>query len=275
MDRYNIVLIQPRGYIHSLGLMEIGSLLCHSFHSLGRECELQINRFDPQAVNVVLGYHLIPGSHVSLPDRYVVYQLEHICGQAEWLRPAHLEVLRGAEQVWDYAAENLAFLAERDFDRLRLLPIGFHEKLRTIERQPPEFDVLFYGSINGRRRAILAQLAERYRVKTLFGVYGEARDRYIARARIVLNVHYRESQPMEQVRVSYLLNNRCCVVSEDSPANPYQGGIVTAGYYDLVECCRECLARPASLERMAEQGFEFFRQRRMVDRLALAIQSRA
>lgn len=272
MDRYNIVLIQPRGYLHALGLMEIGQLLCYSFQSLGRGCELQINRFDPQAVNVVLGYHLIPDSDISLPDRYLVYQLEQICTQPEWLRPAHLAILRGAEQVWDYAPENLAFLADRGFERLRLLPIGFHEKLRTIEHQPPEFDVLFYGSINGRRRAILTQLAQRHRLKTLFGVYGTARDQYIARAKMVLNVHYREAQPMEQVRLSYLLNNRCCVVSEDSPANPYQGGILTAGYHDLVECCREHLARPASLRELAEQGFEFFRQREMVNALAAAVE---
>jgi hypothetical protein len=272
MDRYNVVLVQPVGYLHALGLVEIGRLLLHSFQSLGHACSFQINRFDPQAVNVVLGYHLLPESGLDLPERYVVYQLEQLGARPEWLRPDQLAILRRAEQVWDYAAENVAFLAERGFDRLRLLPIGFHEKLQTIERQPPDLDVLFFGSLNGRRRAILSQLAARHSLKSLFGVYGDARDQYIARSKIVINVHYHEAQPMEQVRLSYLLNNRCCVLSENATPNPYEGAILTAGYHNLVECCRELLACPATLDRIAQQGFEFFRRRKMVDALAQAMQ---
>jgi hypothetical protein len=52
------------------------------------------------------------------------------------------------------------------------------------------------------------------RVESAFGCYGEERDALIARARIVLNVHYYESKVFEVVRVSYLLANRKCVLSE-------------------------------------------------------------
>jgi len=268
VDRYNVVLIQPPGYPHSLALMEVARLLDCSFRSLGRQSEIRFNQFDPGATNVVVGYHLVPDAGAALPNRYIVYQLEQLCGVPEWLRPDHLEILRGAEQVWEYSPQNLPFLAQHGIERSRLLPLGFHEKLQTIVPQTPRFDVLFYGSINRRRQEILSRLARRVRLKTLFGVYGDSRDQYIACSRIVLNVHYYESQLMEQVRLSYLLNNRCCVVSEDSPDNPYKDAVITAPYHDLVECCCRRLAGPSSPDLAAETGFEFFRRRKMVDYLS-------
>ena len=44
-------------------------------------------------------------------------------------------------------------------------------------------------------------------LRTLFGDYGEVRDRWIARSRVVLNIHFYDIKVAEQVRLSYLLNN--------------------------------------------------------------------
>ena len=106
--------------------------------------------------------------------------------------------------------------------------------------------MLFYGMVNERRRQVLQNLESRCRLAVLTGVFGAERDALIARAKIVLNLHYYETCILEQTRVSYLLNNGACVVSEDSPSNPYEGMIATAPREKLADLCLEWLgAGPA------------------------------
>jgi hypothetical protein len=51
-------------------------------------------------------------------------------------------------------------------------------------------------------------------IEFLAGVYREERDRLIARAKVVLNMHYYDARVFEIVRVSYLLSNEKAVVAE-------------------------------------------------------------
>ena len=50
-----------------------------------------------------------------------------------------------------------------------------------------------------------------------FNAYGGKRDALIARAKVVLNIHYYAAQVFEIVRVSYLLANSKAVVTEIGP----------------------------------------------------------
>jgi hypothetical protein len=55
---------------------------------------------------------------------------------------------------------------------------------------------------------MLDRLASRWQVKILFGVYGQERDREMARAKVVLNLHQFALPQLEQIRISFLLNNK-------------------------------------------------------------------
>ncbi len=197
----------------------------------------------------------------------IIYQLEQLSEREGWFNPTRSAILHEADEVWDYSPANVAFLAARGVD-VRLLPLGYHEELGTIsDIEEPEIDVLFYGSINDRRKAILEALAPHCRLQTLFGAYGEMRDDQIAQAKIVLNVHFYERQIMEQVRVSYLLNNRRFVLSEKSVDNPYEDALATASLPDIIDTCRYYLDHPCERDRMAETGHDFLEQRPMADYL--------
>lgn len=92
--------------------------------------------------------------------------------------------------MWDYSAANVARLAALGVAALHV-PIGYHPVLARIERAAEDLDVLFYGSLNERREAVLDGLEARgLQVASVFGVYGAERDALIARAKLVLNVHY-------------------------------------------------------------------------------------
>jgi hypothetical protein len=101
-------------------------------------------------------------------------------------------------------------------------------------------------------------------VAAAFNAYGAERDAYIARAKVVLNLHYWEGNPFEALRVSYLLNNRACVVSEESddPAfEDFRAGLAAAPYAGLVETCRRLVGDAAERARLSEAGYSLLRAR--------------
>jgi hypothetical protein len=139
-------------------------------------------------------------------------------------------------------------------------------QLSRICRDEEDIDVLFYGSLNERRQAILQALRSRdVKAEAAFGVYDSQRDRLIARAKIVLNLHYYESKVFEVVRVSYLLANGRFVVCERGcdPAEDgeFAEGVVFADYGDLVDACVAYRGRPDERQRIAQAGFELMVRR--------------
>jgi hypothetical protein len=80
-------------------------------------------------------------------------------------------------------------------------------------------------------------------------------------------MHFYTAQILEQVRVSYLLNNGCFVLSEDAPHNPYEGCMVTVPYGELVDRCLHYLRHPEERERVAREGQARFARRPMVEYL--------
>lgn len=261
----NIVLIQPPGYSHSMALYEVGLLLYHSLQSLGMPADFQVNRFG-DTMNIILGYHLLNDPGVMATNPCIIYQLEQLSDREGWFNDARLEILRKVRAVWDYSADNVRFLRERGIENVKLLPLGFHEKMQTIAETEPDIDVLFYGSLNPRRNAVLLELRKHCKMEFLFNVYSRERDLVIGRSKILLNLHFYEAQIMEQVRVTYWLNNRRFVVSEQSAFNPYEG-MITVPYDGLVDCCLRYLAAPQERRRIAEETFARFREHRMVDYL--------
>lgn len=67
------------------------------------------------------------------------------------------------------------------------------------------------------------------------------------------------------MRISYLLNNGCFVISEDSAHNPLEGMIVASPYDELVETCLAKLADEPGRTRFADEAARQFRERPMAD----------
>ncbi len=264
---FNIVLpVHPR-YPHTLALADIGQLLALSIRSLGHSCRFEPGTFDPGARNIVLAYQVFKRSRPPESKALIVYQLEQLSHREGWFSNRLKSILKAATAVWDYSGQNVEFLHRQGISQARLLPIGFHPGLETIVHREPEIDVLFYGSMNQRRGEIIERLSRRLEVKVLTGVYGRERDEFISRSRIVLNMHYYSSQIMEQARISFLLNNRCFVVTESSPQNPFAGGVIEADYDRLVERCLYFADRPAERQAVAEKGYRLMQARPMTELL--------
>lgn len=256
---YNVVIVEPDGYEHSGAFLEVAELFVASLQSLGFSARLQRSHLDAGATNIILGYNLLPSARTLRRTRHIIVQLEQLSDREGWFRPELLEVLASADAVWDYAPQNVEFLRARGLSNVQLLPIGYHESLRRIVRGAQDIDVLFYGSINSRRRVILEEIRKVADIRCLTGVYGAERDRTIARAKIVLNLHYYEAQILEQARIAYLLNNRCFVLSEPSAWNPFGESLTTCPADQMADRVRHYLDNPRERFERAKAAFEAFR----------------
>jgi len=263
-DRYRVVIIVPAGYKHSLCFTEVAFLLKNSLMGNGIECDLTLNELAKDRINIILGFHLLTFGDYLSPYEYIPYQLEQL-GAAEGVFSDNVKsILSHGLSVWDYSLENIEFLAKQGIFAAHL-PLGYHESLEQIQQAAEkDIDVLFFGSIGDRRQAILSNLeqsAKAPKVKTLFGVYGRERDEFIARSKIVLNVHYYSAKIFEAVRVSYLLNNRCCVVSEESAVYPFSGVDMPLVPYDsLIEACIGILDK-GDYQAVGDASYDQFRTR--------------
>lgn len=273
--RFAVCVVRPPGYIHSQAFDEVAEAITEALQALGHQAWLSHRAAWTGAEAIVLGWHLLDRTTLELPPQAILYNLEQVQLDSKWFGPPQLERL-GRHRVWDYSRRNIHALQALGIRCQAHLPIGYAPCLTRIPAAPErDIDVLFYGSLNARRHAVLVALQQAgLRVHSAFGVYGAARDALIARARIVLNLHYFAAQVFEEVRVSYLLANRAFVVSEagDSEAEArYRDGLVLVGIEQIVDACRHYLSDHAARERIAARGFECVRAAPLAPALALAL----
>lgn len=168
--------------------------------------------------------------------------------------------------VWDYAEANVAWFRERGVPAI-LCPVGYHPAMvRALPSIEEDVDVLHYGALNPRRQEVLGAIeATGLRVVRLLGVFGEERDRWIVRSKIVLNLHFYEHPVFEIFRVSHLLANDRCVVTEAGGADGALEGLAQrtcrlVSRERLVETCQELVRDEAARREQAEQGRCVFRE---------------
>ncbi len=234
-----------------------------SIESIGKACDIKINEPAEERINIILGGHLLARNDKIFKYRYIVYQLEQLSSfEGVWSSDIK-SFLSNAFEVWDYSVENIEFLHKHGI-KAKYLPIGYHSGLcRVPVVNNKDVDILFYGSLCDRRKKIIETLAAdpSIRLKYLFGVYGEKRDEWIARSKIILNIHFYSAAIFEAVRISYLLNNGCFVLSEESPVNPYPGiDLCTAPYEELADKAKYYLKNPEEMEKLRIKSHDRFKQ---------------
>ena len=272
---YCVWIVSPAGYTHSRCFEDVARGLSEGFAELGFYAPVVTQRDQIAGRAVVLGANLLAKSGQPPPADAILYNLEQVQTGTTWMTPQYVDLLKG-HAVWDYSARNIEALGGQGI-AASLCGIGYTPGLTHIAPAPvQDIDVLFFGSMNPRRRAVLQDLIARgVRVVAVFDVYGAERDALIARSRIVINLHFYEAQVFEIVRVSHLLANRICVVSESgldlALEAPFRQGIAFAPYESLVQTCLELLADPKRRAALATAGHEAFRARPQAPMLRAAL----
>ena len=279
--KYHVVIVKPADNPHAEAYREIAETLMFGLRGLGHEATIATNVFGPSdGLNILLCAHLLrPEQVAQVPANTVIYNLEQAAAGSPWMLGA-LPRMVDRFEVWDYSVDNIRrFKALGLGTRFFHLPVGWVPELgRIASVADQDIDILFYGSMNQRRRHVLDSLhAAGLKVVWCYGVYGAERDAAIARSKVVLNVHFYIEPVFEIVRVSYLMANRKAVVTEDgADVEPrLLPGLAVTSYTQLVDCCCE-LAADAHVRRgLEEAGFTAFSGLKATEFLSRVLDLRA
>jgi len=217
----HLCIVQPLGYVHSLGFVDPARYFRHQFRRFGARVSIAKNRLRHDAVNFVFGAHL--GFDAALRERHacVFVNLEQLGEGGATVKPAYLNLL-ATSAVVDYDADNVPAYA-KDVDSVPVVPMLYAPYLANASALPlvqRPIDLLFIGSMNPRRRALIDRIEAQGVQVAMFdsALYGAERDHFITQAKAVLNMHFYDSSRFEQVRVSHCLSLGTPVISERGAA---------------------------------------------------------
>lgn len=260
--------IAPRGFP---AFQEVAETIHYGLLSLGHDCVIT-KRWLTDRRLILFGSFSIPLLGVLPPRGTILYNLEQVFYGSQFITPTAVAIFRQYPML-DYNKRNIERLVKMGVPPPRYLPIGYVPEMTRI---PPaseqDIDVLFYGSMDDRRRAVLDALRDRgLRVEATFGVFGRVRDGLIARSKVVLNMHG-ISDVFESVRVSYPLANKKAVVSERGDGHEdFEGGVAFADYGELVDRCAELVADDRARAVLAQRGFDLMASRSETEYLKSAL----
>lgn len=252
MLRFNITL-PPRSCFG-----EIGETLVYGLGAAGYEASAT-DYLDTEATNILLGAYLAPPE--IIPDDTIIYNFEQV--GAFRFPLGFMDVARRCI-MWDYSRRNVEAWKQFGVNAVHV-PLGYMPQLSRIQPAvTQDVDVLFYGILNEHRRAILEQIARRgLKLRVLVAsVANRLRDDLISRAKVVLNLHFYDTRIFEIARVSYLLANSKCVVSEHSAdEDEYEylkGGILLSSPEGIADICQSLVHNKDRRQRWERAGFERF-----------------
>lgn len=279
-SKFAVTVVSPPGYIHSAAFGEIAETLHYGLRSLGYDSVLTAEGALAGRQHIVLGSNLLPHYSLPLADDAILYNLEQVDIGSSWFRPELIDIFRH-HTLWDYSKRNADALEALGVRVARIVPVGYVKELTRLQlAADPDIDVLFFGSMNARRQKVIDEMrAAGLHVETAIGVYGVVRDALIERAKLILNVHYYEAKVLESVRLSYLLANRCAVLSEHGcdprEDEAFAAGVAFADYQHLARRAQALIDAPDERKRLALRGFEIMCTRQTSEYLRAALDEKA
>ncbi|MDH4390190.1 MAG: hypothetical protein QE285_02050 [Aquabacterium sp.] len=276
--KYNLTLFRPdhpRFRIMDSHL-EVMASLQWGLQACGLDCTVHVNQIDPQRTNIVFGWIIAAqmGALAQVPADTILYNFEQFSERQ--IAGTGLGDLAQRFQIWDYSAANLPrWQACNPRHAPFHAPVSFApnlERVRPAAQQ--DIDLLYIGSAGPGRSAKLAQICTapgRPALVSLQNVWAEARDGFIGRSKLLLNLSNDDPalRIFEVVRVSYYLANRKAVVCEDVPGQHVEDDLrphlLWVPRDQLADRCAALLADPAALAEVGAPGPVAVRRRDVRD----------
>lgn len=254
----HLCIMQPGGYVHSLGFLDPAQYFRHQFRRMGAQVTMSKNRLRHNAVNFIFGAHL--GFDAALRERYdcIFVNLEQLGEGGAQVSQNYLRLLAGSAAV-DYDARNVPSYSTQVAD-VPVVPLWFAPYLRPETALPladRPIDLLFIGSMNERRRAMLDRVQAQGVTVSQFDspLYGPERDHFILQSKAVFNTHFYATSRFEQARVSHCLSLGTPVISERSaltvPDAAFKDSVLWVEEAELDTYFAQQFGRPAFFEQAA------------------------
>jgi hypothetical protein len=275
---FNVTLIHPATYVHSLALKEAADYLDATLRACGYRSVRTTNLVSQKAYNVIFCAHMLGREQVAkLPPDTIIFNSEQLEDSGGWYFKSgvYLDLL-DRFFVWDYSSSNLSRVAH---DRKSALPFLYCRELRRpdiVRSSGPS--LLFYGSDSPRRRRILDALqASGVPLQVVFGQYADERDEKMLRSWAILNLHKHDGvAAFEPIRCFYPLINEVPVISEqvsDASAADFRDSMFFFDQASLVEGVRSLYRNPATFVERSRAMLASFKQTSPLARIAAAVEA--
>ncbi len=242
------------GIAHALELMSINNEVLYS----------EDRRFvDTGDIYLVIGVHHFD----TLPKNYIVAQTEQ--PGSNWFNPSLYEALDGAMGIIDFSPrlnEKWTSLGYNSFYVPIRIPLDMFidtgDKDIFFKDTPKDIDVLFYGGRRNRRVRLERRLKKKFPKKEIvfryYDLFGEEREEFIARSKIVLNTHFWPESSLETHRIEYLMARGKCVVSENSMDQDldaeYERAVTFCKYDAMEQTISKLLKNPHEIEESGKRA---------------------
>ena len=269
---FHLSVCRPKGFLPSSSLDEVVSSVAWALSALGHSVTQLENGFARAPTTNIIFYAGLMAAETRLPEGSIVYNFDSF-DYGPTVNLYNIVKNSLGVEVWDYCERGVEEWKTHAL-AAKLVPVGYTPNLTRIPKSELEdIDVSFFGWLTPRRWRLAEDLqAVGLKVHFSNATFGAARDEIICRSKICLNVHHDQRTRFEIVRVSYLLANSKCVVSEISEDQSLYPDLCPTVHYDkLVETCRELVFDDTRRRLIESQGFEAIRKQDYKKMLAHAI----
>jgi hypothetical protein len=286
-----VILPRPPHRPGAAALDDLALITAEAAGELGLAVTRAREGVDPDALNILIGGHLLEGEGLeAIPDDVVLYNTVPVpVGGLAGTFPDYARCL-ARNPVWDVSQASLDALVEasaRPREGTQHVPPGWVPGLgRVPVARSQDIGILFIGAMTRERWRLLGALESQGQgVRHVAEVSGQKRDALVARARLILELAPLPDQPAEPTRLLYLLANRKAVLAEATPeleADPVlRAGVRLAPFDDLERACQRLGNDIDGRHALEQRGLDAARRRdgasvlkRALSRLAPALRER-
>lgn len=163
-----------------------------------------------------------------LPSSFIYYNTEQLTSKKNKIKvDTIIRFIKAynVKEVWDYSKINIEIFKQHHSIDAKYVPLQtpkwYSDKLREFRNEGILYDVGFCGCITPRRKLILNKLSEKgIKLKVIVNVFGDERDRELAKCKILLNIHAQDDYNVfESARCDAWLSIGVPIVSENSLDN--------------------------------------------------------
>lgn len=263
-------------YSSQVTFKEVANMMCEAINKIpGNESEIVTElSSEPDSTNIIFGANdsIFDEKNpvvVVIPENSIIINLEQMGEGQFWSNPKYINLLKQYE-IWDYSDINIKYFENCGIQRVKKWNLGWADCLKFNLNPTGDLpiDILFYGALNDRRMRIYTKL-KMLGVNVVFknNVFGEERNYLISQSKVVLNMHYYDSHILEVVRITPLLINGKCVVSEfggEPEVNKEWGeAVVMSEYGDIVKNALRMIYQPELRKQQEIKALKFIKNKKV------------